>query len=183
MDFMPQANWQWVYNEEQAEVVVQMGDQCINIAFKPNMLVPFCESVIPFTVEDVANYSLLFEKLSSAYDSPLFTCKIVLHILAFELFHKPIMAKSWLFQSAEIAIIPPEKWHIVLLQSKEFSETENYLVVEKCEQFIICMLLAECHQLSSRKVLNQFQIVKVTADKLSAVKNESERDWHSYQIA
>ena len=180
MDFMPQANWQWGYNEEQAELMVQMGDHCIKIAFKPNMLVSFCESVIPFTVEDVANYSLLFEELRSEHDSPLFTCKIVLHILAFELFHKPIMPKSWLFQSTEIATTSPEKWHIVLLQSKELNETESYLVLEKCEQFIICMLLAKSHQLSSRKVLNQFQIVKVTVDKLSAVKNESESDWHSY---
>ena len=172
MDFMPQANWQWVYNEEQTELMVQMGDQFIEIAFKSNMLVPFSESVIPFTIEDVANYSLLFEKLRSEYDSPQLTCQTVLHILAFELFHKPVMSKSWLFQSAEMPVKEPEKGHTVSLQSKDLNETESYLVLENSEQFIICMLLGEQHKLTTRKILKQFQIVKVTADKLSVLSNK-----------
>lgn len=187
MDFMPQANWQWIYKKsqkkERSELRVQMGEQFIDIAFKENMLISFCESIIPFTVEDVANYSLLFEKLSSAYDSPLFTCQTVLHILAFELYHKPIMPKTWLFQSTEIMVSSPEKGNVFLLESKELNEAENYLVLENSEKFVICMLLAKYHQLSPRKVLNQFQIIKVTADKLSTVRNESESDWNSYQIA
>lgn len=183
MDFMPQADWQWVYNNEQEEFMVQMGDQFIEITFKPNLLVPFCDSVIPFTVEDVANYSLLFEKLNSEFDSALDTCQTVLHLLAFELFHKPVMPKSWLFQSAEIAVKNPQKGEVFLLQSKKLNETEEYLIVESSEQFVICMLLGKQHKLTPRKVFNQFQIVKVTSDKLSLIKDEPESNWHSYQIA
>ena len=184
MDFIPKSNWQWVFDQQRSLLTLQMGDYLIDIAYKSNMLVLSNEQPIPLTLEDVARYTQLFESPSLRGYQAEFACKIILHILAVELFHKPIMSKSWLFNDREVkssSFIDPMM--TISLTCKEKHESALYLVIEDEKEFALCMLIDQIHQLTTRKSLAQFQIVKVTHDKLTLVKSSYEHSWHSSQIA
>ena len=184
MDFIPKSNWQWVFDKQSSQLTLQMGDYLIDIVYKSNMLVLPDESTIPFTVEDVARYTQLLESSALKEYQAEFACKIIVHILAIEIFHKPIMPKSWLFASGGSANTDCiETMSHISLTSKDKHESAHYLVLENDKEFALCMLIDQIHQLTTRKSLPQFQIIKVTLDKLSLVKIATENGWQSFQIA
>jgi cell division protein ZapC len=184
MDFIPKSNWQWVFDKQRSLLTLQMDDYVIDIVYKRNMLVLPDESSIPFTIEDVARYIELFENRALQGYQVEFSCKIILHILAIELFHKPIMPKSWLFTDSK----PEDRINLdlmshVVLTAKGDHESANYLVIEDEKEFVLCLLIDQVHQLTPRKSLPQFQMIKVTSDKLSVVKVDTVSGWSSFQIA
>jgi cell division protein ZapC len=185
MDFIPKSNWQWIFDEKRSKLTLQMGDYLIDIAYRSSMLVLPGDQPIPFTVEDVARYTQLFECASLKNYEAEFACKIIIHILAIELFHTPIMPKSWLFIDAETqqtATSVSPMTHVTLT-AKGGNESAHYLVLENDQDFFLCMMLDQIHQLSARKSIAQFQIVKVTADKLNLMESDSNSSWQSFQIA
>ena len=183
MDFIPKPNWQWVFDKQSSLLTLQMGDYIINIAYKSNMLVLPDEKNIPFTVEDVARYTELFESLALKGYQAEFACKIIIHIIAVELFHKPIMPKSWLFANSDSSVKNIESMTHVSLMAKDKKESAQYLVLDDDKDFALCMLIDQVHQLTARKPLPQFQIIKVTLDKLNLIKIATENSWQSFQIA
>ncbi|WP_022939813.1 cell division protein ZapC domain-containing protein [Psychromonas hadalis] len=184
MDFSPKSNWQWVFDKQRALLTLQMGDYLIDISYKSNMLVLPDDKPIPFTVDDVARYMQLFESLAFKEYEAAFSCNIILHILAIELFHKPIMPKSWLFtnNSSPVESALDLMAH-VSLTAKSSNESAHYLVLEDEKEFVLCMLMDQVHQLTPRKFLKQFQIIKVTSGKLSLIKTADENNGYSFQIA
>ena len=189
MDFIPKSNWQWVFDKQRSILTLQMGDDIIDITYKCNMLVLPDVMPVPFTIEDVARYTTLFESRAFKNYQDEFSCKIILHILAIELFHKPIMPKSWLFTDNEIErlavnnLIDVQENTHMSLTAKDQNESAHYILIEADKGFALCMLIDQIHQLTQRKSLPQFQIIKVTLDKLSLVKTMDESDWQSFQIA
>lgn len=184
MDFIPKSNWQWVFDKQRSLLTLQMGDYLIDIIYKSNMLVLPSTQPIPFTIDDVARYTQLFESPTFKEYQGEFACQIILHILAIELFHKPIMPKSWLFSDSENVKKPEiQLMQDISLTAKDKGESAHYLVIEDEKEFALCMLIDQIHQLTKRKSLPQFQIIKVTLDKLSLVKIADEDDWQSTQIA
>jgi len=184
MDFIPKSNWQWVFDKQRSLLTLQMDDYSVDIVYKSNMLVLPSDKPIPFTVEDVARYTELFENSALKDYQSEFACKIIIHILAIDLFHKPIMPKGWLFMQAPLdSTSQIDLMSHVVLTAKGEHESAHYLVLEDEKDFVLCMLIDQIHQLTARKSLHQFQIIKVTADKLSLVKGEKEQHWHSFQIA
>ena len=184
MDFIPKPDWQWVYDQQKALLTLQMDDIVIDIVYKSSMLVLPSKMPIPFTVEDVARYIELFEHPALNGYAPDFACKIILHILAIESFHKPIMPKSWLFSHAIVnSANNIDLMSHVMLTATGGKESAHYLVLEDEKEFALCMLIDQIHQLSERKSLLQFQIIKVTIDKLNLVERDTNAPWNSYQIA
>ncbi|PKF63619.1 hypothetical protein CW745_01880 [Psychromonas sp. psych-6C06] len=184
MDFIPKSNWQWIFDHQRSQLTLQMDDYVIDIIYKSSMLVLPDAQPIPFTVEDVARYTQLFESDALKDYQPEYACKIILHILAVELFHKPIMPKSWLFTSTDKpAVDDLDLMTHVTLTAKGEHESGHYLVLEDEQDFVLCMLLDHIHQISPRKSLPQFQIVKVTSDKLTLIKSSTDNSWQSFQIA
>jgi len=178
MDFIPKSNWQWVFDTERSQLTLQMGDYVIDIIYKNSMLALPDNQPLAFTIEDVARYTQLFESSSLKGYHPEFACKIILHILAVDLFHKPIMPKSWWFTDSPVpASNSIDKMSHVTITAKGGNESAHYLVLEDDGGFILCMLIDHIHQLSTRKSLPQFQIIKVTSDKLNIVKTGSEISW------
>lgn len=168
MDFIPKSNWQWIFDKQRALLTLQMDDYLIDIVYKSNMLVLPDDKPIPLTVDDVARYIQLFENRALKEYQAEFACRIILHILAIELFHKPLMPKSWLFTDANIdSASNIDLLSHVVLTTKADHESAHYLVLEDEEDFVLCMLLDHVHQVTPRKSLSQFQIIKVTVDKLS----------------
>lgn len=167
---MPKSNWQWVFDTQRALLTLTMGDYLIDISYKSNMLVLPDDMPLPFTVDDVARYTQLFESVAFKQYEGAFSCRIILHILAIDLFHKPIMPKSWLFTDNSC---PVERSIDLLahvsLTGKGGNESAHYLVLEDEKEFVLCMLMDHVHQLTPRKSLKQFQIIKVTSDKLSLI--------------
>lgn len=184
MDFIPKSNWQWKVDQQRDLLTLQMDDIVIDIVYRRNMLVLPDQMPCAFTVDDVARYIALFEHEAFKGYEPEYACKIILHILAIELFHKPIMPKSWLFSPAD----KDNSKHIdllshVVLTTEKTKESAHYLVLEDEKEFVLCLLLDKIHQLSKRKSLPQFQIIKVTVDKLNLVKSDNNTPWNTYQIA
>ena len=143
-----------------------MGDRVIDIAYKSTMLTLQFDHAVFFTIEDVACYMAFFEDPTFHQYSPAFRCKLILHLLVVQRFHKPIMPKNWLFATH------PGKQHRVcqgehvILISSVLKEAKMYFVLENKDDFILCMLIEKSHALTSSRTFNQFQIVKVSNEKI-----------------
>ncbi|WP_028866055.1 cell division protein ZapC domain-containing protein [Psychromonas aquimarina] len=181
-DFSPKANWQWQFDTEREKLMLNMGDYSIDIVYKANMLAFHSADPVFFTIEDVANYIELFDSISLSDFPPQISCTIIVHILAVGLFHKPLMPKSWLFKSLNSGTQEVNKGDRVTLTSSRTDQTGDYLVLENSDDFVLCMLVGDSHALTASKSLQQFQIVKVTRDKICLPEVETENNWNSYQI-
>jgi len=170
IDFIPQANWHWLFDHNRATLTLNMGSSAIDIVYKPAMLTLQFDRPVFFTMEDVANYIDLFEGSALADYPPELRSKIILHVLAANQFHKPIMPKNWLFESNAGEQQDLNKGDHVILISAAIKEAKKYLVLDTSGDFILCMLIEKSHGLSFSRTFAQFQVVKVTYDKISASK-------------
>ena len=147
-----------------------MGDRAIDIIYKPEMLILKFAQPVFFTIEDVANYIELFEGSALASYWPALRCQIILHILVANQFHKPIMPKNWLFESSSSQQQGVNKGDHIILKSSVIQEEKKYFVLDNDDKFILCMLIEKSHGLTFNRTFAQFQIVKVTYDKIFATK-------------
>ncbi|MFT6925726.1 MAG: cell division protein ZapC [Psychromonas sp.] len=170
IDFIPQANWHWLFDHNRATLTLNMGRSSIDIVYKPAMLTLQFDQAVFFTMEDVANYIDLFEDSALAGYQPELRCRIILHILVANQFHKPIMPKNWLFESNDGEQQEINKGDHVILKSLVMKEAKKYLVLDNGANFILCMLIEKSHGLTVSRTFSQFQVVKVTYDKISASK-------------
>lgn len=170
MDFIPQPNWHWLFDHNRATLTLNMGGSAIDIVYKPAMLTLQFDQPVFFTMEDVANYIDLFEGSELVDYPPKLRSKIILHVLAANQFHKPIMPKNWLFETNAGKQHKVNKGDHVILISSAIKEAKKYFVLDKSDDFILCMLIEKSHGLTLSRSFGQFQVVKVTYDKISACK-------------
>jgi|GEM_PF-1493683 len=183
MDYIPKAEWQWVFDHQQGKLSVVDRDRSFPIVYQSNMLRLRESQVLSFTVEDVARYIELFEGDSlSHFEEPL-RCKIILHLLAIDIFHKPIMPKSWLFQNAAHPQTQYTHGELAILTTSGTPESAKYMVLEQQDNFCLCMLFDESHLFTNGKTFKQFQIIKVTVDKLTPCDQSQPHEWVSFQNA
>ncbi|MEG3753468.1 cell division protein ZapC domain-containing protein [Psychromonas arctica] len=183
MDFIPKAEWQWVFDQEQGKLSVVDRDRTFPIVYQSNMLRLQESQVISFTVEDVTRYIEFFESDSLSHFEESLRCKIILHLIAIDVFHKPIMPKSWLFQTSEQAISHYNNGELAMLTTTGELESAKYMVLEQQDNFCLCMLFDHCHHFSNGKEFKQFQIIKVTVDKLTPCLSSQPQEWISFQNA
>ena len=183
MDFIPKASWQWVYDHEQGKLSVVDRDRSFPLVYKKNMLMLKQSQTMAFTVEDVTRYINLFESPSLRDFDEALRCKIILHLLVIDIFHKPIMPKSWLFEVAEDQDTEYEKGEIVTLTALGMTEPAKYMLLEQENDFCLCMLFDQEHVFANDKTFQQFQLVKVTTDKLSRCIEVHSQEWLSFQNA
>lgn len=170
IDFIPQANWHWLFDHNRATLTLNMGVGAIDIVYKPAMLTLQFDQPVFFTMEDVADYIDLFEGAALADYPPELRCNIILHVLAANRFHKPIMPKNWLFESNADEQHQVNKGDQVILISSAVKEAKKYFVLDNSDDFILCMLIEKSHGLTFSRNFVQFQVVKVTYDKIFATK-------------
>ncbi|MDA7746841.1 cell division protein ZapC [Psychromonas sp.] len=166
MDFIPKADWKWVYDHKQSNLSVVDRDRIFPLVYQSSMLRLRESQSVSFTVEDVTRYIELFESTTFSDIEESLRCKTILHLLAIELFHKPIMPKSWLFQTVDA---PKQRYHygeLVMLTTSGIPESAKYMVLEQQDNFCLCMLFDESHVFPNNKEFKQFEIVKVSTDKL-----------------
>ena len=186
MDYMPKADWKWKYDQQQGKLSVVEGDRFFPLVYQPNML-RLCESqILPFTIEDVTRYIDLFESSAMSHFEAALRSKIILHLLAVDIFHKPIMPKSWLFLNAVNQKTQHyEHGQIVELITFEAEQAAKYMVLEQEGNFCLCMLFDKSHLFPNNKIFKQFQLIKVSADKLNFCKEAQKQthEWVSFQNA
>lgn len=183
MDYIPKAEWQWVFDQQQGKLSVSSRDHSFPIVYQSNMLRLSESQVLSFTVEDVARYIELFESESLSRFEEALRCKIILHLLAIDIFHKPIMPKSWLFQHAEHPHTQFNNGDLAQLTTSDILESAKYMVLEQQDNFCLCMLFDESHLFANGKTFKQFQIIKVTVDKLTPCIDSKPQEWVSFQNA
>ena len=93
------------------------------------------------------------------------------------------MPKSWLFEVAEAQDTEYEKGEIVTLTALGMTEPAKYMLLEQESDFCLCMLFDQEHLLANNKTFQQFQLVKVTTDKLSRCVEVHSQEWLSFQNA
>ncbi|WP_372881104.1 cell division protein ZapC domain-containing protein [Psychromonas sp.] len=171
VDFRPQANWHWLFDQSRATLTLDMGNSAVDISYKSSMLTYQFDKPVFFTIEDVACYIDFFEDPALDAYSPAFRCKLILHILAVRLFHKPIMPKNWLFDSHPGKPYQSARGDHVILISSAVKQAKTYFVLDNSDDFLLCMLVEKSHALTPCRTFNQFQIVKVAHDKIAAKKS------------
>lgn len=180
MDFIPKADWQWMYNHKLGLLTVVNSACSFPLSYQANMLRFISDQNISFTIDDVTRYIELFESEQfSSFDEAL-RCKLILHILAIDLFHKPIMPKSWLFADAQTSTKEFQLGDRVSMTAAGYPNQADYIVIEQEANFYLCMLLDETHQFANDKVLEQCQLVKVTKDKINECKFNENQHWRSF---
>ncbi|WP_299667731.1 cell division protein ZapC domain-containing protein [uncultured Psychromonas sp.] len=183
MDYIPKAEWQWVFDLQQGKLSVVDRERTFPIVYESNMLRLRESQVLSFTVDDVSRYIELFESESLSHFEESLRCKIILHLIAIDLFHKPMMPKSWLFQTSEHQQTQYNNGELAMLTTSGMPESAKYMVLEQQDNFCLCMLFDEIHTFSNGKIFKQFQIIKVTADKLTPCLESQPQEWVSFQNA
>ncbi|TEW55243.1 hypothetical protein E2R68_05660 [Psychromonas sp. RZ22] len=183
MDFMPKAEWQWVYDQQQGKLSVVDRDRTFPLVYQSNMLRLRESQKLSFTLEDVTRYIELFESPSLSHFEESLRCKIILHLIAIDSFHKPIMPKSWLFKSVEQPESNYANGELITLTTSGVPQSAKYMVLEQQDNFCLCMLFDEQHLFPNNKVFKQFQIIKVTTDKLKRCLAPQSQEWVSFQNA
>ncbi|MEL0659248.1 cell division protein ZapC domain-containing protein [Psychromonas arctica] len=183
MDFIPKAQWQWVFDHQQGKLSVVGLERAIPIVYESNMLRLRESQTLSFTVEDVTRYIELFESESLSHFEEFLRCKIILHLLAIDIFHKPIMPKSWLFQASEESKEQFDNGELAMLITTGELESAKYMVLDQQDNFCLCMLFDESHLFPNGKTFKQFQIIKVTVDKLTPCLQPQAQEWISFQNA
>lgn len=92
---------------------------------------------------------------------------IALNAVAAKTFYKPLMPKSWFFNTAT-RVSSAQAGNIVQLQSPYGSR--HYLIVESNTKASTLMLIERSHQLDDSKKLAQFGLIKVMNDRLMPVR-------------
>lgn len=183
MDYFPKADWQWVFDLSEGKLSVVGRDRSFPLVYKKNMLRLRENQHLPFSVEDVTRYIELFESDPLMDFEESLRCKIILHLIAIELFHKPIMPKSWLFQNSSCPETHYQHGELATLVTSGIPESATYMVLEQHDEFCLCMLFDECHLFPNNKPFKQFQVIKVTADKLTRCQQAQGQEWQSFQNA
>lgn len=183
MDYIPKADWQWIFDYQLGKLSVESRDFTFPIVYELNMLRLKESQTLSFTVEDVTRYIALFESDSLSHFEEALRCKIILHLLAIDIFHKPIMPKSWIFKDSEIQQQQYKNAELAILTTAQDMVSAKYMILEQQDNFCLCMLFDEEHIFPNNKVFKQFQLIKVTTDKLTPCLESQPQEWISFQNA
>jgi len=148
---------------------MDLGDDMVFVsAFKKSQLVNDAFNTSRFSIEQNADFTTFMEKLDGQLPLPDdFICQIILNAVAAKSYYKPLMPKSWFFNTAH-SVSSAQAGKIVKLQSAY--EARHYLVVESSTSASILLLIESAHQLDQSKSLSQFGLIKVMNDRLIPVK-------------
>jgi len=165
----PSKDWQWNFCHDNNRLTLDLGDNMVFVsAFKQAQLVKDAFNSRCFSIEDTAIFNLLMDKLEGQLPMPAeFICQIVLNAVAAKAFYKPLMPKSWFFNTApSVSSALPGK--VVKLTSAY--DTKHYIVVESNTTASTLLLIESSQQLDEKKSLGQFGLIKVMNDRLIPVK-------------
>lgn len=160
------ADWYWFYHLESHSLRLNMTEFTFVTACKSSKLLPNAKQTQSFNVADNQKYCEYYAIVEEQLAVSEATCvQIALNALAQTKFVRPEQPKSWYFLPQHKAAKRNLFDQVVVMQS-EFASAE-FLILEETKDCANLMLLSQELQLDDRKIMRQFECVKVLHDRIA----------------
>lgn len=164
MLLQPDKYWHWFFDPKQQRMTLLLGEQMQFVSELASRKMSHAAwNAQEFTCTQTQNYYHFLDALENVEWPDPVKVQIALNALTFSEFHRPIMPQSWFFerfsefQSCQFA-------ELVLLKTKY--KNVRFIVLEASSETALCMCLEDEVELTSAKVMNRFEIIKVMNDRI-----------------
>ncbi|WP_299074359.1 cell division protein ZapC domain-containing protein [uncultured Paraglaciecola sp.] len=158
----PRSDWYWFSENSQLKLSMGKDWQCTT-AYGQQQIVDLPKSHQLFSLSDTECYLGFADQLlnSSGKFSDAQLTHIVINATAATMFHKPVTPKSWLFYEIDSYGVH----HSLAKVSNGFNSGVVLLLTDE-HALATCMLMSSQFQLSEKKSLNQFDLIKLAKTRL-----------------
>ncbi|EWH12357.1 hypothetical protein DS2_01510 [Catenovulum agarivorans DS-2] len=162
------ADWYWFYDLESHTLRLNMTEFTFVTACKASKLLPNAKQTQSFNVADNQSYCEFYAVIEEQLGLSEAACvQIALNAVAQTKFVRPEQPKSWYFVPQKHAHKRTMFEQVVLLQSQYASA--EFLILEENKDCANLMLLSKSLQLDERKIMKQFECIKVLQDRISSL--------------
>ncbi|MFL7011944.1 cell division protein ZapC [Enterovibrio norvegicus] len=176
----PNNAWKWYFDTDANALMLDLGsDMVFKVAIEKKHLIPDAFVDTPFSVDDASLFSTYSDAVSQLPLSGPRQAELVLNAVAANRFHKPLLPKSWFFET-QAGHTTPAVGSIVDLKTEHGSE--SFLVIENAGCASLCMHASESTlALTDTKQMRLCEAIKVMNDRLSL--NQQQYDSRSGHYA
>ncbi|CED71461.1 cell division protein ZapC [Aliivibrio wodanis] len=162
----PSDTWSWYYDNKARSLMLELSMDmvfCVNLPSK--VLIDEAFNKSKFSVDDAASYEMFVEYISFLPLSEPRKVELALNCVAAKRFHKPMLPKSWFFESQGDGYCPAEG-EVVSLKN-DLGEG-HFIIVENYECASMCMLVdMDAFALNPVKYMSFCEPVKVMHDRMA----------------
>lgn len=161
----------WYYDPQDDSLMLDLGNEMVfRVSIPTKHLVTSAYERTVFTVDDASVYQTFKEGIAHLELSEPRKAELALNAVAASRFHKPMMPKSWFFETQQGGC-EPENGDIVILKTD--SAIAKYLVIENSGCASLCMMAeVEPVALTSTKEMAFCDTIKVMNDRMQAFTQE-----------
>lgn len=163
----PSDTWTWYYDNKAQSLMLDLGMDmvfCVNLPHK--VLVEGAFSECKFSVDDASAYQMFVEHISYLPLSEPRKVELALNCVAAKRFHKPMLPKSWFFETQSDAGYAPEEGEVISLKN-DLGEG-RFIIVENYECASMCMLVdMDAFALNPTKYMAFCEPIKVMHDRMA----------------
>ncbi len=161
----PNNKWTWFYDAENQQLMLDLsGDMMFKAAIPSNRLIPDATRSIPFSVEDATLFQVFNDLIAHLPLTAPRKAELVLNAIAAHRYHKPMLPKSWFFNSCG-DVESPEQGEVIVLETQHGQA--HFIVVENSGNASLCMLATlEPLSLDGNKELQFCDTIKVMNDRM-----------------